>query len=429
MTDIEVYTLAGDKYIIPSVTKVYELIDYLKNIYSFTKIHIISNGNILEKTLDITDINSSLCAVMSKANLLIICDLTERENYSPINIYDTISNNILSTYNPDNFFINVDAYDHILLYVNYETNTLNIIDIYDNVHIGVITFKEKIFVCKIMKEIPIKYILCILEDNSIHIYSINNLNTPVNINNIMMENKIFKNTEGTFYFSNSSNKIAYLREKESNYYLCIIDLKINTHILIELNNCDYYQTIFDYAPNYRIAYDPLYILSFSRDETMLLAHSSLNIIVYNTSDGSTLYRLDMEKIISIVWHPFEPTLIFLRSEDNILHENDFEFDYDDGYESNHNNDRINQYNRYFRDRSYLYKCNIYDTAKQIYKLNNIKYKIIQSYENDFDSMIFSQDGSELIIPCYDATIIHKTNNFNEVYNCIFWSSKQIRINY
>jgi hypothetical protein len=44
-------------------------------------------------------------------------------------------------------------------------------------------------------------------------------------------------------------------------------------------------------------------------------------------------------------------------------------------------------------------------------------------------MIFLQDGSELIIPCYDATVIHKTSNFNEVYSCIFLDAKQIRINY
>ena len=165
---------------------------------------------------------------------------------------------------------------------------------------------------------------------------------------------------------------------------------------------------------------------------MLLAHSSLNIIVYNTIDGSTIYRLDMENIINIVWHPFEPTLIFLRKEENRFHENDFEFDYDDGYESNRHTDRINQYNRYFRDRSYLYKCNIYDTDKQIYKLNNIKYKIIQSYENDCRSMIFSQDGSELLIPCYNAIVIHKTSNFNEIHSCIFSNEPlimQIRINY
>ena len=137
----------------------------------------------------------------------------------------------------------------------------------------------------------------------------------------------------------------------------------------------------------------------------------------------------MEKIISIVWHPFEPTLIFLRKEDNRLHENDFEFDYDEDYESEYNNYKKSQFDRYFRDKSYLYKCNIYDTDKQIYRLNNIKYKITQSYENDFESMIFSQDGSELIIPCYNATIIHKTNNFNEVYSCIFLNAKQIRINY
>jgi hypothetical protein len=258
-----------------------------------------------------------------------------------------------------------------------------------------------------------------LEDNTIYIYSINNLNTPITINNIITTDEIPINKKNEFYVSNSATKIAYLYEFSAwRFNICLIDLKLNTHIIIKLEATDHESYSYGF-------YTPWCIISFSPDETMLLTHSSLNIIIYNTIDGSTIYRLDMTNIISVVWHPFESTIIFLRREENIFYENNI--NYNDGYMFN---DR-EYIDRYVKDNCYLYKCNIY-TDKELYRLNNIKYTIIQLYKNNFTSMIFSQDGSELIIPCNGAIVIHKINNFNEVYKFIVLDKprlRQVRINY
>ena len=130
MTDIEVYTLAGDKYIISNVSKVYEIIDYLKKIYELQKIHIISNGNILEKTFDITNINFPLCAVINEGLRIIASSYIENRNGTVIDIYDTKSNNILHKYDIHNCYNTFDVYDNLLVYIERSENIINILDLY-----------------------------------------------------------------------------------------------------------------------------------------------------------------------------------------------------------------------------------------------------------------------------------------------------------
>ena len=65
MTDIEVYTLAGNKYIISNVSKVVEIIDYLNKIYKLQKINILSNKNIFTGTNEFTN-TTTLTQLLTK---------------------------------------------------------------------------------------------------------------------------------------------------------------------------------------------------------------------------------------------------------------------------------------------------------------------------------------------------------------------------
>jgi hypothetical protein len=156
MTDIEVYTLSGGKYIIPSVTKVYEIIDYLKKFYGLRIISIISNGNILEEKTDITDIKIPLYVTISRLQV-IAYSCFDVEEGAMIHIKDIKSNNILYKYelNDDLF----DIHDNILIYALYKKKNIYIFNIYDNVNIGTINYDKCLCYCRIIKEISVKYMI------------------------------------------------------------------------------------------------------------------------------------------------------------------------------------------------------------------------------------------------------------------------------
>ena len=219
------------------------------------------------------------------------------------------------------------------------------------------------------------------------------------------------------FFSSTYTKIVYRRDENILINLHIKDLKSNINSIITINkrNVEYRKSRYENKNDDEI-------LSFSPDESMLLAHFTKKILVYNISDGTIIYELDNEPlhyIHTIIWHPFESSLIFMNGKY-----------YGKYYEENHENDiDLSTCDRYYVMYIYnLYKCNIYDTNKEFYKLNNIKYILKRTYES-FEQMLFSHDGTELIVPCYNSIVIHKIDDFNTIYKYIPGRNDKPKINY
>jgi hypothetical protein len=415
MTDIEVYTLSGTKHSIPSVSKVYEIIDYLKKFYGLRTISIISNGNILEEKTDITDIKLPLYVTISRLQVIAYSRFDVESVAIMIHIKDIKSNNILYKYklNDDLF----DIYDNILIYALYEKKNIYIFNIYDNVNIGTINYDKCLMYCHIIKEIPVKYIVCVFENNIIHIYDINNLIQPIIIYDFSDEERFYYN----IVFSSTYTKIVYRRDKNVLINLHIKDLKSNSNSIITINkiNVEYRESRYENRNDNET-------LSFSPDDSMLLAHFTKKILVYNISDGTIIYELNNEPwhyIHTIIWHPFESSLIFMNGKH---YEENHEEDIDIDHENDINLPTCNRYNVMYIYN--LYKCNIYDTNKEFYKLNNIIYKLKRSCES-FESMLFSHDGTELIVPCYNSIVIHKIDDFNTIYKYIPGRNNKAKINY
>ena len=414
MTDIEVYTLSGDKYNILSVSKVYEIINYLKKFYGLRKISIISDGNILEEETDITDIKLPLYVTITRLQVIVRKYFNVESEAIMININDIESNTNLYKYklNDDLF----DIYDNILIYAQYEKKNIYIFSIYDNVNIGTINYDKYLISCHIIKEIPVKYILCVFENNIIHIYDINNLINPTIIYNFSDEERFDYN----IVFSSTYTKIIYRTDEKVLINLHIKNLKSNINSIITINkrNVEYRKSHYENRNDNET-------LSFSPDDSMLLAHFTKKILVYNISDGSIIYELDNEplhNIATIIWHPCESSLIFMNGKHNEENEEDIDIDHENDIDLPECN-RCNLMYRY-----YLYKCNIHDTNKEFYKLNNIKYKLKRLY-NSFEPILFSHDGTELIVPCYNSIVIHKIDDFNTIYKYISGRNDKAKINY
>jgi hypothetical protein len=406
MTDIEVYTIAGNKYIISNVSKVVEIIDYLNKIYKLQKINILSNGNILEKTFDITSINFPLCAVINEGLRIIACNYIENRNGNVIDIYDTKSNNILHKYDIHNCYNTFDVYDNLLVYIERSENIINIIDLYHNINSGTIEFRfPGPKYCKIIQEVPVKHILCACGDNTICIYSIDNLSKPIKIYNFMK----YKYVSYVFTISSTFNKIAFIIYKIETLNISIIDIKTDKRTIIELN----YDDVKTSKNKYN---DDNTILLFSPNDNILLACFPLKLIIYNINDKSILYEVNNNSeydIATIVWHPFDASFIFMNKTNVVDNLDDIEADINIGH--------INNMNKY-----YLYKCNIHD--KYIHRLNNFKYTLNRKHDN-FNPIMFLNIEFELIIHCYNSIIIHKIDDINTIHKRIDERKHIIKVNY